>query len=575
MKKNGQSFLEGAIVLTLSTITVKVIGALFKIPLANILGGVGMSYFVSAYDIFTPIYSVTVTGLGVAASRLVSEMAASRGAAGARQVLRASRRLFLALGLLGMALLLAFAGRFARAINNPGSTLAIYAIAPAVVFSCISATYRGYFQGMTNMIPTAKSQILESLTRLLAGTALSYGTTLLLRRRYLDTGLVLGRPFASLDEANLFIFRFSAAAAILGVTVSTLAGAVYIRGRFRREVARGACPRGEGERQRGIGLQLLRIAIPISLSTLVVNLTSVIDLMSVMNCLKTAIARDGETIRLMYDGLIPAAVTNDLLPEYLYGSYSGLAFSLFNLAPAITAALGVSALPAVTRAYAAREGRRLEETVNSVLRIALLVALPVGFGLAVLPGPILRFLYPARLMEAAIITPVLRVMGVSTILVAATTPINSVLQATGHERVTLGIMTVGALIKLGTNFTLVSRPAMNIQGVPYGSLLCYGTIVLVSAAYLRGRVGVRLRFFQVVGKPLFCAALCAGGAYSAYYLLFSSFSSTIRLLASIACGGLVYLAALLLTGVILKSDLEMLPNNEKIAKTLEKLGLIG
>ena len=73
MKKNSQSFLEGAILLTLSTITVKLIGALFKIPLANILGGVGMSYYVSAYDIFTPIYSVTVTGLGVAASRLVSE----------------------------------------------------------------------------------------------------------------------------------------------------------------------------------------------------------------------------------------------------------------------------------------------------------------------------------------------------------------------------------------------------------------------------------------------------------------------------------------------------------------------
>lgn len=575
MKEKGQSFLEGAIVLTLSTITVKVIGALFKIPLANILGGVGMSYFVSAYDIFTPIYSVTVTGLGVAASRLVSETAAARGRQGARQVLRASRRLFLALGVLGMALLLFFSSRFARAINNPGATLAIYAIAPAVVFSCVSATYRGYFQGMTNMIPTAKSQILESLTRLLAGTAFSYGTTMYLRRRYLDTGLVLGQPFSSLDEANLFIFRFSAAAAILGVTVSTLAGAVYIRGRYRRETA-GAALRGEAEeRGRGLALQLLRIAIPISLSTLVVNLTSVIDLMSVMNCLKTAIARDGGMIRLMYDGLIPAAVTNDVLPEYLYGSYSGLAFSLFNLAPAITAALGVSALPAVTRAYTARDHRRLEETVNSVLRIALLVALPVGFGLAVLSGPILRFLYPARLMEAAIITPVLRVMGVSTILVAATTPINSVLQATGHERMTLCIMTVGAMLKLGTNFTLVSRPELNIQGVPYGSLLCYGFIVLVSAAYLRGRVGVRLRLFQVAGKPLFCAALCGGGAYSAYYLLFSSFSSSVRLLASIACGGLIYLAALLLTGAILKSDLEMLPNNEKIAKTLEKLGLIG
>ena len=173
--------------LTLSTLIVKVIGALFKIPLANILGGVGMSYYVSAYDIFTPIYSMTATGLGIAASRLVAEQAAVFGAEGGREVLRASRRVFLLLGLLGMGLLLALAPAFARTINNPGATLAVCAIAPAVVFSCISAVYRGYFQGMTNMIPTAKSQVLESLVRLTAGTALSYGVTLFLRRSYFDT----------------------------------------------------------------------------------------------------------------------------------------------------------------------------------------------------------------------------------------------------------------------------------------------------------------------------------------------------------------------------------------------------
>lgn len=239
MKRNSQSFLEGAILLTLSTLVVKVIGALFKIPLANILGGVGMSYYVSAYDIFTPIYSLTVTGLGVAASRLVSERAAVLGRAGGQNVLQASRRLFLLLGFLGMGLLFVSAPAFARAINNPGAALAIYAIAPAIVFSCVSAVYRGYFQGMTNMIPTAKSQVLESCTRLAAGTALSYGVTLLLRRRYLETGEVMGRAFVSLEEANLFIFRFSAAAAILGVTISTMAGALYIRGKYQREEPSG------------------------------------------------------------------------------------------------------------------------------------------------------------------------------------------------------------------------------------------------------------------------------------------------------------------------------------------------
>lgn len=573
-KKHSQSFLEGAAVLTLSTIAVKIIGALFKIPLANILGGVGMSYFVSAYDLFTPIYSVTVTGLGVAASRLVSETSASAGPQGVRQVLHASRRLFLPLGLMGMAAIFLLSGPFSRTINNPGSLLAVRVIAPAVVFSCISAIYRGYFQGMTNMVPTAKSQVLESLTRLAAGTALSYGTTFLLRQGYLESGMVFGRSFSSLDEANLYIFQFSAAAAICGVTLSTAAGAFYIRWCYYKD---GGIP-GEGRREKAKGLstgiRLLQIAIPISLSTLVVNLTSIIDLMSVMNCLQSAVAESGESIRLMYQGLIPEAVANDMLPEYLYGSYSGLAFSLFNLAPAITAALGVSALPAVTRAWTSGNGQQLEYTVNSVLRIALLVALPAGLGLFALSGPILRFLYPARLMEAAIITPVLRVMGISTILVAATTPVNSVLQATGHERMTLATMVVGAALKLFTNYSLVSRPELNIQGVPYGSLVCYGFIVVFSIIYLRVKTGVPLRFFQAVCKPLFCAFLCAGGAYSAYYLLFSTAGSQMRLILSICCGALLYFLMLFLTGTIQKRDLEMFPNHEKVAKTLEILRLI-
>lgn len=566
MKKTGQGFLEGAMILTLSTAVVKVIGALFKVPLANILGGVGMSYFVSAYDIFAPVYSVTVTGLGVAASRLVSEQAAAGGPAAGEQVLRASRRLFLWLGLLGTALLLGFGQRFAQAINNPGAAPAICAIAPAVLFSCVSAAYRGYFQGMTDMVPTAKSQVLESLVRLLAGIGLSYGVTVLLRRRYLDTGAVLGRSFPSLDQANLYLLRFSAAAAILGVTASTLAGAVYIRGRFYREAGRAApCRAGRGT-GKGMLRKLLRIAVPISLSALVVNLTSVIDLISVMNCLGAAAAKNGEAIRLMYAGSIPAAVTDEMLPEYLYGSYSGLAFSLFNLAPAITAALGVSALPAVARAYAAGDRRRMEETVDSALRAALLVSLPMGLGLAALPGPILRFLYPARLMESAIITPVLRVMGISTILVAAATPMTSVLQAVGREKAALGMMTLGALIKLCTNIALVSRPEMNIRGVPYGSLFCYGFLVLACGVWLRRRVGVRLRLFRAAAKPLFCAALCAGGAYSCHYLLFSGLSSPTRLLASIACGGAIYLISLLLTAGISEKDLEMLPRDGIVRK---------
>ena len=568
-----QSFLEGAIVLTAATCIVKVIGALFKIPLANILGGVGMSYFVSAYDIFNPLYSLTVTGLGIALSRMVSEYA-SRGEYGkVREALRTAQKIFWALGLLGMAILVLAAPYFVQAISNPGALLSVYAIAPAVVFSCISAIYRGFYQGLSNMVPTAKSQVLEAAVKLLVGTAFSYGITIFMRTQYAATGQLLGQSFASPPEADIYIFRFAAAGAVLGVTLSTAAGALYISLRHRK--LQEIPERRDPHRPAGLGRSLIRIAIPISLSTLVVNLSSLIDLTSVMNCLAAAIRRDAPVLMEMYHGLIPAEITADLLPEYLYGSYSGLAFSIFNLIPSLTAAMGISALPAVTRTWSSGSRRELEETVSSVLRISLLVALPAGFGISVLSGPILNFLYPARAMEAAIIAPVLRVMGISAILVAASTPINSILQAIGRERLPLLFLTMGAVIKLAANLILVSQPEINIQGVPYGTLLCYFFIVVASTASLVKFSGICLDFWKVLVKPIFCAIVAALTAYSSYYLLLEELSSTLRIVSSIGLTASIYGIMILLTRTITASDVQMLPVSENVVKTLEKLGVIS
>lgn len=577
MEQKRQTFLEGALVLTAATLVVKVIGALFKIPLANILGGVGMSYFTSAYDIFAPLYSLAVSGLGVAVSRVVSEAVVSGGQATLGHVLGASRKLFLVLGFSGSVLLAVCSGGFSRLINNPGASVAIYAIVPAIFFSCVTAIYRGYYQGMSNMIPTARSRVLEAVVKLCAGTALSFGVTRYLQQRYLQTGMVMGIAAATPAEANLTIFQYSAAAAILGVTLSTAAGAWFMRRYFRLHGGTITRPTQRKERtlQRDIARRLLKIAIPISLATLVVNLTSLIDLMSVMNCLKSAIARDSQTILEMYRGLIPEAITTDILPEYLYGSYSGLAFSLFNLIPAITADLGISAIPVVTRSWISGNREQLSETISSILRITLMVALPAGLGISVLAGPILHFLYPARVMEATIITPVLRVMGISSILVAVTTPINSILQAIGRERIPLFALSLGAMVKLVTNFFFVSQPQLNIQGVPFGSLFCYGLIILISTISLARAGRVRLGIFTTFLKPLFCAVLSAGSAYCAYYLIFASYGNTLRLLGAVAFAVGIYLFMLLLTKTITKTDAQMLPGGEKIVKTLEKLHAIS
>ena len=138
MARGGkQTVLQGAIILTASTMVVKGIGALFKIPLANILGGVGMSYFVSAYDVLIPIYSMTVTGMGVAVSRMVSERS-GYGSTAAEDILKTAKTLFWGIGLAASLLLFCFAKPLTAAIGNPTAYLSVCCIAPSVLFSCFS-----------------------------------------------------------------------------------------------------------------------------------------------------------------------------------------------------------------------------------------------------------------------------------------------------------------------------------------------------------------------------------------------------------------------------------------------------
>lgn len=533
MEKGKQTILQGALILTASTMVVKVIGALFKIPLANILGGVGMSYFVSAYDVLIPIYSMTVTGLGVAVSRMVSEYGGRGEEAG--NILKTARLMFLGIGTLAAVLLFIGAGPLTKLIGNPAAALSVCCIAPSVLFSCLSSAYRGYFQGRQNMLPTARSQVVEAMVKLVAGILLAW----FFYSRLNDAAMAgtLGWP-GTMQEVQLRILQYSAAGAVLGVSLSTLCGLLFIRGQYRRNV-----PERGGRFSSTDAKKLWHVALPIALTSLCANLTTVIDLSSVMNCLKNAVEQGSEHILRMYTGCIPPEVTVEVLPEYLYGSYSGLAVSIFNLVPAVTAGIGMSAIPAIACYCAAKDDRCLQRSVESVMATTAAAAFPAGLGIFTFAEEILSFLYPHQLMEVAIVAPTLRMMGVVTILISFAGIFNNVLQASGMERTPLTALLIGGVLKMVTNYILVSRPEINIHGVAYGSLLCYCFIVLYSALrwFGSGRPFARV---SVLLKPMISAVVCCFAARAVYNLLLGYISAWASLLFSIAVGGAVYIGLL-------------------------------
>lgn len=539
-----------------------------------------MGDFTIAYDIFRPLSALAVAGLPVAVSKLVSESVALGRLRDARRMMRLSCLLFFLTGLLGTLIMLFGSRVFAASLGSPDSYLAVAALAPAVFFCCMMSAWRGYYQGLGNMYPTAASQTAEALVKLICGIAFCA-----LCMRWAAQSLAepgggfIRRLYPNTQDGGVIVSQFGAVGAVLGVTLSTAAGAVYL---FVRHHLHGdglakdrlrASPPPAGLRV--LLRRMILIAVPVCLGAVAVHLTSMIDLFSVMNRLDAALRADQSAFMSMYRGLIPPEYQPADIAKYLYGSYSGIAVNIFNLVPSLTATFGVSILPAVAGAWAARDRRRVHRNIESMLRATCLISMPAGLSLCLLADPITSLLYGSKPMEAAVAAGLLRALGIPAILVSLTTPVSAVLQAVGRVSDPVWLMLLGGVIKFAVNCALVGQPQINIQGAPFGTGLCYLTIVICSLRRLTKATGMRVPWSRTILKPFFCGLGCALSAWAAQGLLAHVLDGNTATLLSVAVGAAFYAASVLLSRTICREDLLMLPGGEKIAKILEKHGMMG
>lgn len=575
--RKKQSFLQGAIILVVATVVVKIIGVFFKMPLTNIIGAAGMGYFNIAYGLFNTLYALSVAGLPVAVAKMVAENAAVRRFRDVRRIRTLSTLAFLVTGTVGTLIMFFGAGPYVRFNRNEDAYWAVAVMAPAILFVCLTSSFRGYYEGLRNMYPTAASQVVEALGKLLFG--MLFAKQILQRGldEYVRLGTVFGVPSASAAHAKLDVLPYAAAGAIAGIALSTLMGTLYlwlrhcVSGDGITQAELAASPKAAGSRV--IMARLVRLAVPVCLGALVLNITTLIDISSITNRLSTAITKDAATVLGMYAGAIPAAMELRDIPNFLYGTYT-MAVTVFNLVPAITTTFGVSALPVIAAAWSTRNQNDLTRSIESVLRITSLVAFPAGLGLVALAEPILLLIYPGE-AAAVVAAPMLRILGIAVLFVSLATPTNSMLQAIGRADVPVKLMLAGGLLKLATNFIFIANPAVNIQIAPYGTLLCYVVILLASLPVLSRAAGVRIHIGKTFFRPLAAAGFCGVSAWASYGLLARALPNGLSTVLAIGTGGVIYVICLFLFRAIAKDDILMLPNGEKIAKTLEKKKLIG
>ena len=170
-EQKKQNFLQGTALLAAATVIVKLVGALYKVPLNAIIGEKGFGYFSTAYEIYNILLMISTAGLPVAMSRMISQASSLEHYGQVRQVYSTAKRIFLLLGIVGSLLMTGFCRPLARFWNQPDAWAAIGFLGPCVLLICIMSAFRGYFQGQSNMIPTAVSQVLEVVTKLIVGMA--------------------------------------------------------------------------------------------------------------------------------------------------------------------------------------------------------------------------------------------------------------------------------------------------------------------------------------------------------------------------------------------------------------------
>lgn len=514
-----QSVLHGSLLLMGSAIAAKLLGAIFRIPLTTILGGEGMGYFSSAYGLFLPIFSLSVTGINTAVAALTAQLLSKHDDGAAWLLYRRMLWIFGILGLGASLLLFALAQPLCtHFLHNPGAALAVQCFSPAIFFCCINAVLRGTWEGRQDMRPTAYSQAAESAARLVFGLLFVW-----ILGRHMDTVLPLLPPTATSTQS-------AAAAAILGVTCSTAVGTLLL-GCFRLP-KRPTCPTKTDRHT--LTCALLRILLPISAAALVTNLTSLVDLATGIRGLESMLAQ-----HLPFETGYGTFSTSNEAANFLYGAFTGMAVTIFNLVPSVTNMLGKGVLPAFAGSYAVCDRTAMSAHARDALRATAFLAMPAGLGIAVLAKPILTLLFPARPEEVAVAAPPLMLLGVAVIALAMSFPLMSMLQAADAALPSALGMLWGVAVKLVCNLLLI--PRMGLMGMALSTLLCYTVILLRMAWIFRKHTGIAPQLLSICGKPLLASSLCAATAGLTYPLLLNCLPQAWSVLLAIAMGGGVYL----------------------------------
>ena len=525
-----QNFLQGAAILTFGTLLVKLIGALYKIPMNRIIGPEGFGHFNVAYSIYSVLLMISSTGLPIAVSRMISEANTLGNKRQVQKIYQVSLRIFLIIGVVCTGGMLIFAPQLANLMRDPDAVWAIAALAPAVLFVCVLCAFRGYFQGQQYMTPTAVSQVIEALCKLIIGL----GAVVII--------LKLGFGVAE-----------AAGGAILGVTVGTVFAAVYLFFVYKKRHLRLT----EADKQMPVSStrettrQLLKLAVPITIGSAGLQIFNAIDTMIIQGRLQDAI------------GLTVQEATA------MFGTYSA-AQTFYMLPSALIAPLSISVIPTVTEALTLNNFRKARATEESAFRMTALIGLPCAAGLAVLASPIQAFAYDYDAKTLSVAGPILALLGIAVIFNCMVSVTTAILQAHGKVNVPIYTTLAGGCVNVVTDYVLIGVGTIHIYGAAIATIAYCAVISFLNIFAMRRSMDLPPRILKQFVKPIVATAIMSVATYLSYEALLNLLSSgTLAMMGSVVVAVAVYAVMVYLLKIVTWDDCQLLPKSETIARLLK------
>ena len=523
-----QSFLHGTMLLAMATAIVKVIGALYKIPLNAIIGEQGFGYYSTAYEIYTVLLMISTAGLPVAMSRMISQASSLGNYRQVRKIYTVSRTIFLSLGLIGTLLMTLFCKQLAAFQEQPDAWAAIGTLGPCCFLICLMSTYRGFFQGQSNMLPTSISQVLEAICKLIVGIA----AALLIKFYWHSIPLAAG-------------------GAIFGVTMSCLISSFYLNRCFRKAFKEMPASAEEVTSGKDIAKGLLAIAIPITIGSAGLQILTVLETKIYMSQLLTFLTQDqADTQKGIYN----------------------MTQTIFNMPCAFITPITISIIPAITAQITSGDKKAARITEESAVRVTGLISAPCAVGLAVLAEPVTGLLGGYAGEKLALSTSLMTILGICIVFNALVLLTNAIMQAHGHVNLPVINMFIGGAVKLIAVFVLTGNENIGILGTPIGSLLCYLCITVLNLFTIRRVLPEAPAIVRNMLRSVTSAVLMGIAVFGSWYgiitLLGRNVSRIIACGAPIAVGVVVYAIAVIKLKAITREDCLLLPKGEKIAKFL-------